>query len=108
MGFISGLFPENEKALCVTYFDEAHELGLRLWVMLRLLQYQPLEVGMWYIFMGTKSNITYYAPRPKDRESLIYDRFQHDSSENQNPLSNFEWNCNDLCHRISVSALTII
>jgi hypothetical protein len=108
MAFISGLFPKNEKTLCVTYFDEAHELRRRLWVMLRLLQHQLLDVGMWYVFMGTKSSISYDAPALKDRESFIYDRVQHDSSENQDCLSNFERNCNDLCHRISLSALTII
>ena len=74
MAFISGLFPENKKTLCVTYFDEAHELRHRLWAMLRLLQHQHLDVGMWYVFMGTKSSISYYSPALKDRESFIYDR----------------------------------
>jgi hypothetical protein len=108
LAFISRLFPKNKKPLCVTYFDEAHELRLRLWAMLRLLQHQLLDVGMWYVFMGTKSSISYYSPAPKDRESFIYDRVQHDSSENQNCLSNFDRKCKNLCYRISLLALTII
>ena len=56
---------------CVTYFDEAHGMGRTLWVLLRLLQYQDKRLGMWCIFMGTKSSITYYAPGPSDSEFAL-------------------------------------
>ena len=56
------------QSLCVTYFDEAHWMDSTLWVLLRVLQYQDRRLGMWYIFMGTKSSVTYYAPGPSDSE----------------------------------------
>jgi hypothetical protein len=68
MKFLNGLFP-GDKPLCVTYFDEAHELGDALWMLLRLLQVQEASVKMWYVFMGTKSSVSYYAPRPENRKS---------------------------------------
>ena len=70
MHFISNLFPD-ENPLCVTYFDEAHELGILFWIMLRLLQAQEFSTRMWYVFMGTKSSITYYSPFPENRVSFI-------------------------------------
>src|SRR5687767_3336826 len=54
MAFLNKLFP-NENRLCVTYFDEAHELGLCFWILLRLLQAPDPSINMWYVFMGTKS-----------------------------------------------------
>lgn len=66
MQFVSGLSPGGNP-LCVTYFDEAHELGLRYWIMLRLLQVQKSSTRMWYVFMGTKSSVSYYAPAPDKR-----------------------------------------
>ena len=108
LAFISSLFPKNKTPLCVTYFDEADELNVRLLVMFRLLKHQLLTVGMWYIFMGTKLSISYDRPAPKDREAFIYDRVRNDSPEHQYPLSNFDRKWNDSCHRISLSALTSI
>ena len=49
-------------ALCVTYFDEAHELEASFWVLLRLLQNQASNIKMWYTFMGTKPSFSYYSP----------------------------------------------
>ena len=70
MEFISGLNPES-KPLCVTYFDEAHELGSHYWVILRLLSNQSPSTKMWYVFLGTKSSVSYYAPSPKNCMYLI-------------------------------------
>jgi hypothetical protein len=70
MQFIGELFP-GENPLCVTYFDEAHELQDAFWMLLRVLQAQPSSVKVWYVFMGTKSSISYYSPRPENRESLL-------------------------------------
>jgi hypothetical protein len=69
MQFVQALFP-GEAPLCVTYFDEAHELELCFWILLRLLQSQAPSTKMWYVFMGTKSSISYYAPTPENSESL--------------------------------------
>ncbi len=63
MTFLSTIEPE---ARCVTYFDEAHALDKALWVLLRLVQYQTPWIKMWYIFMGTKSSVSYYAPNASD------------------------------------------
>ena len=65
MTTLSSLVPPQK--LCVMYFDEAHELGLCFWTLLRLLHNQAASRGMWYVFMGTKSSLSYYAPRPADR-----------------------------------------
>ena len=48
----------------MTYFDEAHELQILFWILLRLLSHQPLATAMWYVFMGTKSSISYFSPSP--------------------------------------------
>ena len=61
MTFLADFHP-GRHPLCVTYFDEAHELGARFWVLLRLLNNQRVGTMMWYIFMGTKSSISYFAP----------------------------------------------
>ncbi|KAF8343175.1 uncharacterized protein EI90DRAFT_3115693 [Cantharellus anzutake] len=68
MEFIKTLTSGSDP-LCITYFDEAHELGMCFWIMLLLLQNQKDSVRMWYVFMGTKSSITYFAPRPQDMVS---------------------------------------
>jgi hypothetical protein len=68
--FIWTLLPGEESPLCVTYFDEAHELSQAFWSLLRLLQFQALSTKMWYVFMGTKSSISYYAPTPQNGEYL--------------------------------------
>jgi len=63
MTFLSNIKPE---ARCVTYFDEAHDLDNALWVLLRLVQYQKPWMKSWYIFLGTKSDVSYYAPKPSN------------------------------------------
>jgi hypothetical protein len=68
MDFLSTL--SQDYAMAVTYFDEAHNLDLRFWILLGLLYNQPPSVKMWYAFMGTKSHVTYYAPRPADSQFL--------------------------------------
>ena len=70
VAFIQTLFPGEGNNLCVTYFDEAHELSQSFWILLRLLQSQDTSTKMWYVFMGTKSNILYYAPTPENCEYL--------------------------------------
>ena len=50
--------------ICVTYFDEAHELGIQFWILLHLLSHQPPATEMWYVFMGTKSSFSYFSPSP--------------------------------------------
>lgn len=61
---LSDIEPE---ARCVMYFDEAHDLDNALLVLLRLVQYQKPWINIWYIFLETKSSISYYAPNPSDR-----------------------------------------
>jgi hypothetical protein len=75
MKFLSTVLPE--KKICVMYFDEAHELGVLFWIFLRLVQHQvprpetePLLMEMWYTFMGTKSSVSFYAPRPSQCQSI--------------------------------------
>ncbi|KIM86830.1 hypothetical protein PILCRDRAFT_4708 [Piloderma croceum F 1598] len=65
MAFLGSL-DTGEQPLCVTYFDEAHELQTRFWILLRLLSHQPSAMSMWYVFMGTKSRISYFTPPPRD------------------------------------------
>lgn len=57
----------GERALCVTYFDEADELGNLFWVMLRLLGVQGQSTSMWYVFMATKSSVSYFHPVAEKR-----------------------------------------
>ena len=64
--FASSLTPQ--KPVVVTYFDEAHELKLSYWMLLRLLNNQDREIPMWAVFMGTHSSITYSSPAPRDGE----------------------------------------
>jgi len=66
MEFLSDVLPAER--ITVMYFDEAHELGLHFWIFLRLVQHQLLLTNMWYAFMGTKANISYYAPRPSNSQ----------------------------------------
>jgi len=63
MVFLSGI---QHGALCVMYFDEAHHLDTALWVLLRLLMSQAESTRMWHVFMGTKSNYSFYAPNVKN------------------------------------------
>lgn len=75
MKFLSTVLPE--KQICVMYFDEAHELGVLFWILLRLVQHQapspemePSLMQMWYAFIGTKSSVSFYAPRPSQCQSI--------------------------------------
>jgi len=61
MNFLADLH-SGQQPLCVTYFDEAHELDMRFWILLRVLSHQNPETMMWYVFMGTKSSINYFTP----------------------------------------------
>jgi hypothetical protein len=65
MGFLDTIYT---RALSVTYFDEAHKLGLCFWVLLRLLYNQESSIRLWYVFMGTKLSLSYYAPRLSNRQ----------------------------------------
>lgn len=71
MSFLTDLHV-GPSPICVTYFDEAHELGIQFWILLRLLSHQPLATEMWYVFMGTKSSISYFSPSPRHCESPIF------------------------------------
>ena len=64
--FTSSLTPK--MPIVVTYFDEAHILGESLWCMLRLLSQQDVTTPMWYIFLDTKSSISYFNPALADSE----------------------------------------
>jgi len=68
--FLASLY--SQQPLCVTYFDEAHELQIRFWILLRLLSHQPKTVKMWYVFLGTKSSISYYTPATAACVSSIF------------------------------------
>ena len=52
------------------YFDEAQELKKGFWMILRLLceQQRATSTKMWYIFMGTKYSVSWYAPVPGSRQ----------------------------------------
>jgi hypothetical protein len=67
MNFLGNLLP-GENPLCVTYFDDAHELRSSFWILLHLLQAQEPSTRMWYVFMSTKSSISDYDPSPENRE----------------------------------------
>ena len=71
MEFLTNLY-RGEQPLCVTYFDEAHELEMRFWILLRLLSHQPRMTRMWYVFMGTKSSMSYFTPPSQDCVSSIF------------------------------------
>ena len=74
MKFLSRLSDSTDSSrdFCVTYFDETHELEACLWTLLRLLQGQDSLIKMWYVFMGTKSRFSYYAPRPINRQFYCF------------------------------------
>ena len=58
----------TKKSIVVTYFDEAHELKLSYWMLLRLVANQNSKTPMWYVFMGTQLSITTLNPAPQDSE----------------------------------------
>lgn len=68
MKFLSSIEPDT---ICVMYFDEAHGLKLCFWVLLRILNSQKMSTRMWTICMGTKSSLSYYAPRPSKSWSFL-------------------------------------
>jgi hypothetical protein len=71
MIFLSSLQPSDD-VVAVTYFDEAYNLDVLHWILMRLVHCQPQSARMWYVFMGTKSRVSYYAPSPVNSESLFY------------------------------------
>ncbi|KIM44537.1 hypothetical protein M413DRAFT_25012 [Hebeloma cylindrosporum] len=68
--FIDGLDHQAKKPLVVTYIDEAHNLGVLYWILLRLLGRQDNYTRAWWIFLGTKSSLEFYNPSPVDLHSL--------------------------------------
>jgi hypothetical protein len=70
MHFLSTLHPPQD--LCVTYFDEAHELDVCFGILSRLLANQELSIKMWWVFMGTKLSLSYYAPLPANRRFTCF------------------------------------
>ena len=60
-------------AICVTYFDEAHELGVLFWVILRLLSNQNDLTAMWFVFMTTTSSVAFFNPTIAEKsESSVF------------------------------------
>ncbi|KAF8329739.1 uncharacterized protein EI90DRAFT_1339440 [Cantharellus anzutake] len=62
MAFIETLTSD----ICVTYFDEAHELQMCFWIMMHLLHAQDQSKKMWHVFIATKSPISYSSPSPRN------------------------------------------
>lgn len=60
MNFVFTLFP-GENPVCVTYFDEAHELGPCFWILFYLLSAENslTRMGMRYVFMGPILSLEY-------------------------------------------------
>jgi hypothetical protein len=73
MDFLDTIYLDQQR-LCVTYIDEAQELEERIWIMMRLISHQKPKLRMWYVFMGTKSSISYFNPSPKNCMSSIFAR----------------------------------
>lgn len=67
--FVTNLSPQRPPLL-VTYFDEAQDLQLLFWILLRILGNQDNSTSMWYVFLGTKSSVSFFYPFPIDSESL--------------------------------------
>jgi hypothetical protein len=61
----------NGGDICLIYFDEAHELGLCFWILLRLLRSQASLTKILFVFVGTKSDISYYSPIPDRGQHLL-------------------------------------
>jgi hypothetical protein len=55
----------DQSAICLTYFDEATELGILFWIMQQLLSNQDEVTSMWYVFMMTKSSVDTFDPVPE-------------------------------------------
>ncbi|KAM6495125.1 hypothetical protein JOM56_009748 [Amanita muscaria] len=71
MDFLSKLPGAGDYPLCVTYFDEALELGDTYWALLRLLNNQDPATKMWYVFMGTKARASFFSPPPGESQSSL-------------------------------------
>lgn len=59
-----------EKPLFVFYIDEARELKVSLWILLRLLSYQDKLTRMWTVLMDTKASVGFFHPPPQNIPSL--------------------------------------
>jgi hypothetical protein len=70
LAFLASLY--DKQPLCVTYFDEAHELQILFWILLRLLSHQPMTVTMWYVFLTTKPSVSYFTPAAAACVSSIF------------------------------------
>jgi hypothetical protein len=68
VAFVTSCHP---GAVLVTYFDEADELDTLFWVLLRLLSNQDECTPMWYIFMATKSSVSYFNPIAEKSEFYV-------------------------------------
>jgi len=84
MDFITNL-SHGDRALCVTYIDEAQEMAELYWILLRLLKHQDEAIGMWYAVLGTESKLHYYAPEPQDCQWYLLDG-ESDSPSKQTGL----------------------
>jgi hypothetical protein len=74
---------DNETPIYVTYFDEAGDLGSLLEVLMRLLSNQDESTTMWYVFMTTKSNVSYFHPTPKNSKSYVPPFFNASSKDSE-------------------------
>ena len=70
MEFIATIGPE--PTVCVTYFDEAGQLSMGFWIMLRLLSNQDKTTAMWYVFMATKSSVKTFDPEAHESKCSLY------------------------------------
>jgi hypothetical protein len=71
--FISSLWSVCEdRGVCVTYFDESHNLGACYWTMMRLISLQQRDIPMWYVFMGTRTGYQLYSPAVMQCEHSIH------------------------------------
>lgn len=66
VSFVTGLTPQ--KPLFVLYIDEARELKVSSWILLRLLGYQDRHTSMWAVLMDTKSSVSFFHPPPQNSE----------------------------------------
>ena len=89
--------------LCVTYFDEADELGSLFWILLRLIHFQDRSLKMWYTFMATKSSIKHFHPAPQNSTYEISTGYQFLTYQQHVPYD-FPKNYCIFCHPILLSA----
>ena len=91
--------------LCVTYFDEADRLDSLMWILLRLISFQSASTAMWYIFMATKSKVSYFHPLVKDCECLLCSGISVPHRQTQFLPLDSEAKRSAYCHLISLLAL---